>query len=172
MLHSSTKNDLELNKISNLLFDSLHKLSTPYRSQINDFLNYLVHHSFETINKTAISSYLEHHARKTRLDPRGQKVTYSSSWYNQKLKAIKYVVRYFLENSSEITNGNRYRIDRYLNSLKPKKTKVGISKAERVPNREEVLLLIGAADRRLALIIEFLAETGCRVSEMLNAELG
>jgi integrase len=173
MLHSNVLNDLNIATISNTpIFDSLRKLTTPYSSQVNDFLNYLVQHGFQTFNKAAISSYLDDQKRKTRPGRKGNKVTYSSSWYNQRLKAVKYVVRYLLDNTSELTNGNRYQIERYLESLKPKKTKAGISKAERVPNRQEVLLLVQSADLRLGLMIEFLAETGCRVSEMLSAERG
>ncbi|MCJ7548232.1 MAG: hypothetical protein MUQ30_00935, partial [Anaerolineae bacterium] len=48
----------------------------------------------------------------------------------------------------------------YLLGLKPKKTKAGISKTERVPNREEVKVLIQASDTRLRIPVKSATDSG------------
>jgi site-specific recombinase XerD len=99
-------------------------------------------------------------------------IRYSASSFNQHLKAVKTAVRYALDHSPEIGNGKAYQIEKYLRSLKLKKTTPGIAKAERVPTSEEIEVLVEQADPRLRCMIEFLKETSCRISEMLQAEAG
>jgi len=173
MLHSNAQSAFNLVKLSDgSAFAALRQLNSPYRRQIDDFIDFLVKHAHRSFSKATIQSYLVHQEHRTRMGRKGEKVTYSASWHNQRLKAVKYVIRYLIEHSPDITNGNRYQIEKYLISLKPKKTRAGIGKIERVPNHEEVAVLVQSADVRLGLMIEFLAETGCRVSEMLSAEIG
>ena len=93
-------------------------------------------------------------------------------WYNQRIKAVKMSVREALDRSSELNNGQRYGIEKYLQSIKLRKVKAGIGKAERVPTGEEIKVLLEAADLRIGLMIEFLSETGARITEALSAEIG
>ena len=62
-------------------------------------------------------------------------------------------------------------MEKHLKNFKLKKVEPGIGKVERIPDAGEVRTLIEKADRRLALMIEFLAEAGCRISEMISAEV-
>jgi len=87
------------------------------------------------------------------------------------VKAVKETVRYALDHT-DLSNGQRYSVEKYLKELKTLRTKPGISKRERIPTGEEVQILVERADQRLALMIRFLTETGCRISEMIGAEIG
>ncbi len=106
-----------------------------------------------------------------RIDREGREVSYSSSWHNRQVKAVKEIVRYLLDHS-DMRASHRAAVEGQLNKLKYRRPKEGISKAERVPSPEEVQVLLERADPRLSLVIEFLYVTGCRISEALGAEIG
>ena len=146
----------------------LKTIETPYPEQISRFCSYLEEHG---VNQESISQYLETLQGMKRIDRKGNQVSYSPSWYNQHLKAVKQAVRYLLDHST-LTNGQSYAVEKYLKTKKLKTVKAGISKADRVPTREELEILIHEADPRLSLMIRFLMETSCRISEMLEAESG
>lgn len=149
----------------------LREVATPYPNEAKEFTDYLERLG-EGLTKNAIESYLGSIEQKKRVDTKGRSVSFSPSWFNQRVKAVKGVVRQALERAPELSNGERYAIERFLQSIKLKKVKTGIGKVDRVPEAEEVARLVESADPRLSLIIEFLAETGARISEALAAELG
>ena len=153
------------------LLDALRRIETPYRREVDEFIDYLADHNL-SLTEAGIDAYLQSLADRKRRDRSGREASFSASWYNQRLKAVKQAVRYLLDHSPELTNGQRYTIEKYLQTKGQKKTKEGISKIERVPTQEEMGVLIREADSRLALMIEFLAQTSCRVSEMLSTETG
>jgi integrase len=153
------------------VLDALRHIETPYRAEVDEFIDFLEEHNQE-LTEEAIDTYLESLSGKTRRDRSGKQISFSASWYNQRLKAVKQAVRYLLDHSPELTNGQRYTIEKYLQTKGQKKTKEGISKTDRVPTQGEIEILIKEADTRLSLMIEFLAQTSCRVSEMLSAETG
>ncbi len=161
----------EINKKSDL-FDIMRKVKTPYPRELERFLTYLEEQGYSKLCTGAIEGFLKS-LEKERPDGRSPEriIRYSPSSFNQHLKAVKAAVRYALDYSPEIGNGTAYQIEKYLRSLKLKKTSLGISKAERVPTGEEIAVLIEKADPRLRCMIEFLKETSCRVSEMLQAEV-
>ena len=150
--------------------EGLRRAPTCYQVEREDFISYLETEGLK-IGREGIERYLSDCEQRTHRDREGRKVGYSVSWYNQRIKAIKETVRYALDHT-DMTNGDRYAVERYLRGLKTRKPKTGISKAERVPTGEEVRTLIDAADPRLALMIRFLVETACRISEMIGAEIG
>ena len=153
------------------VFDALRHIETPYRAEVDEFVAYLEEHGYG-FGEDGIEAYLGSLSARKRIDRSGKEVSFSASWYNQRLKAVKQAVRYLLDHSPELTNGQRYSIEKYLQTKRQKKTKEGISKTERVPTQDEIEILIDQADTRLALMIAFLAQTSCRVSEMLSAERG
>jgi integrase len=153
------------------VLDALRRIQTPYRKEVDEFVDYLTEHQ-TGLTEESIDQSLESLSNRTRRDRSGKEVSFSASWYNQRLKAVKQAVRYLLDHSPELTNGQRYTIEKYLQKQGQKKSKEGISKAERVPTQKEIETLIREADSRLSLMIEFLAQTSCRVSEMLAAETG
>lgn len=153
------------------LWDALRSIGTPYRTEVDEFIAFLEERNLG-LTEDGIAEYLNSLSVRRRRDRSGREVSFSASWYNQRLKAVKQAVRYLLDHSPELTNGQRYTIEKYLQTKGQKKTKEGISKTERVPTQEEIEILIEAADYRLSLMIAFLAQTSCRVSEMLLAERG
>ncbi len=154
------------------LFDVMRGDKTPYPRELERFLAFLEEGDYSKLNTEAIEGFLKS-LEKERPDGRSPEriIRYSASSFNQHLKAVKAAVRYALDHSPEIGNGMAYQIEKYLRSLRLKKTTAGISKAERVPTGEEIEVLIEKADPRLRCMIEFLKETSCRVSEMLQAEV-
>ena len=150
--------------------DALRRAPTSYPVERDDFIAYLETEGFP-VGEEGIERYLADCEGRTRRDREGRETGYSTSWYNQRVKAVKETVRHALDHT-ELPNGRRYAVEKYLQGVKTKKPKAGISKAERVPTGEEVERLIEAADPRLALMIRFLVETGCRISEMIGAEIG
>ena len=160
----------ELEKRRSVL-DALRRIETPYRAEVDEFIDYLTERDLG-LTEDGIDDYLESLSSRRRRDRSGKEVSFSSSWYNQRLKAVKQAVRYLLDHSPELTNGQRYTIEKYLQTKGQKKTKEGISKTERVPTQREIEILIQEADYRLSLMISFLAETSCRIGEMLSAETG
>ena len=146
------------------LFDALKHIKTPYRREVDEFVEYL--------SETGIDEYLRSLSQRSRRDRSGPKISFFASWYTQRLIAAKQAVRYLLNHSPELTSGRRYTIEKYLQAKRQKKPKEGIAKADRVPTREEIEILIQEADHRLGMMIEFLAQTSCRVGEMLGAERG
>ena len=150
--------------------EALRKAPTSYKIERDDFIDYLEKEGM-AVGEEGIEQYLTDCGGRTRGDREGNEVSFSASWFNQRVKAIKETVRYALDHTG-LPNGRRYAVEKYLQGVKTRKPKAGISKAERVPTGEEVERLIDAADPRLALMIRFLVETGARISEMLSAEIG
>lgn len=151
--------------------DALKGIKTPYPREVGEFIGYLENHGYG-LGQEGIESYLLDLNQRNRVSGKGKVTSYSPSWFNQRIKAVKRTVLEALDKSPGLTNGDRYAVEKYLRSVKLHKVKVGIGKVDRVPIGEEVKVLIEAADLRLGLIIEFLAETGARISEALGAEIG
>ncbi len=151
--------------------EALKRIKTPYAREVREFIDYLEDHG-HGLSREGIESYMIDLKQRNRLNGKSKAVTYSASWHNQRIKAVKRAVREALDRSPELNNGQRYGIEKYLQSMKLRKVKAGIGKAERIPTGEEIKVLIEAADLRLGLMIEFLAETGARITEVLNSEIG
>ncbi len=149
----------------------LRTIETPYPREVAAFAGYLETNSL-ALNQQTISRYLAELETRTHQDRNGNQVSYSSGWYNQHLKAVKSSIRLLLDRSPELGNGEKFNIERYLQGLKQKKAKVGIAKVDRVPTADELEMLITEADPRLSLMIRFLYESSCRITEMLTAEVG
>ena len=150
-------------------FDMLRDILTAYPKEVQGFAKYLEENGLGLEGAGAFLKSLEF---STRIDREGKEVGYSASWYNQHVKAVKQAVRYALEHALELSNGQRWAVEKHLKNLKLKKVEPGIGKVERVPDAGEVRTLIEKADRRLALMIEFLAQTGCLLRRYLNSTRG
>lgn len=151
-------------------FSVLRNAPTSYPVEREDFICFLETHCL-SLNRKGIDSYLDDLKKRTRRDREGREIRYSASWYNQRVKAVKETVRYALDHT-DLSDGQRYSVEKYLRGLKTVRTKQGVGKRERIPTVEEIQTLVERADPRLSLMIRFLAETGCRISEMLGAEVG
>jgi integrase len=96
-------------------------------------------------------------------------LTVGASSYNQHLKAVKAAIRYAADHS-DMTEAQRFKLEKHLAKLKARKQHGGIKKTDAVPTPEEVARLIETAPPRLSLMIRFLWESSCRISEALGAE--
>ena len=151
--------------------ETLRTIETSYPREVSAFAGYLESNGL-VLGKASISEYLKELQNRKRQTRAGKFVSYSPAWYNQHLKALKSAIRVLLDRSPELGNGERFNIERYLQGLKQMKAKTGIAKADRIPTVEELETLIDEADPHLSLMIRFLYESSCRISEMLNAEVG
>ena len=94
---------------------------------------------------------------------------YSANSYNKKISALKSRIRLLFEKSPKSLNDlNKLQLQAYLDTLKYKKVNTKEVTEENVLTPSEIQTLINAADMRLGLMIEFMAKTGCRISEMIN----
>ena len=155
--------------------DLLRKTKTPYHRELAEFASFL-EQTGKPIGPEAIEDYLGSLRQRKRVTPTGAKVSYSASWYNQRVKAVKAAARWVLDHWPaswpQLTAEERAEAREYLSRLRMAKPKVGIGKGERVPTKKEIDLAVSRADRRLALIIRFLEQSGARISEALGAEVG
>ena len=110
----------------------------------------------------AFSAYLrdEHDGRR-----------YAARSVNFYLGAVKNRVRYLLDYAPNIGERTRTAVERVLSELKAEKVEHEGVNAERCLTYDQVRKVIAAAQRsnpRVALIAEFLAVTGCRITETLQ----
>jgi integrase len=150
--------------------DRLKRAGGPYVFQVRAFVDYLEEKHLDL--KDGVSAYLTVLKAKKRTDREGRKMSYSSAWWNQQVKSVKWSVRYLLDHSPDLTIAQRWAVEQEMKKLKRRIPKVGIAKADRVPTLDELKTLVERADPRLALMLRFLEATSCRVSDMLGAEVG
>jgi integrase/recombinase XerD len=95
---------------------------------------------------------------------------YSAGTYNKRITGAKSRIRYLFEQTKEsIDLTKRYQLEKALNEIKLKKINSHAVKRDRTLTPEEIDKLVGECDdKTIALMIEFLAHTGVRVSEMLD----
>ncbi len=85
----------------------------------------------------------------------------TASTYNKNLAMIKRLVRDTID-LVDAPEAEKRRIETSLARLKTRKTSPG-NVEDKVPTSAEVQILIGAADRRVSLMLRFLWDTGVRV---------
>lgn len=99
----------------------------------------------------------------------------SARTYNKKLSAVKNRLRLVLERYVDhIDPVQAVRFKAFITDMKPKKigTNAVRVRRDKILTPEQIEELRQAAPPRLALMIEFLRDTGTRVSEMTTAGLG
>lgn len=149
-------------------------LSESYRYDVQAFLDYLGEHGYSLMDPEGWVSYQEE-IGKTR---RGRR--YEAATYNRKIAATKRILRFAWSAHSSTTQEDKERFEAALSVFKTKKIQ---RKPIQPVSKEEVKQMIAAAlqptwgingDRprpELALMIEFLFKTGCRISELTNVLL-
>ena len=148
----------------------LESIKTAYPQQQKTFVEYLAG-SGTGLTEHTIKGYLSWIASQLKTTPQGRQIRYSVSWYNAHKKAVKAIVKELLNKSPSLSVADKYQIDKYLDSIKMDKQKIGIAKADRLPTEEEIQTLVKSADIRLSLMIQFLVQSGARISEMLSAKV-
>jgi integrase/recombinase XerD len=96
----------------------------------------------------------------------------AASTFNHKIAAVKNYLRKFFD-SPDLTAIQKWELDRTLSELKLKKQERGDRTigADKNITPEELNLLIEKTPKKKAVLIEFLASTGCRISEALDIQL-
>jgi integrase len=156
-------------KVSGAL-QQLMNANSPYALEVGRFVEYMRENGLGL--KEGIPAYLASLNARKRRDRKGRMVSYSPSWWNHNLTAVKWSVAYLLDHSPGLTVAVRWGVEQEMKKLKRRSSKLGIAKADRMPTAAEVKTLESRADRRLSLLIRFLEASSCRISEMLGAEIG
>lgn len=148
-------------------------LSESYRYDAQSFLDYMKENDCSLMNPEGWAAY------QAEIGKTHNKRRYEAATYNRKIAAAKRILR-FAWSAHPGTQEDKERFDSALGVFKTKKIQ---RKPIQPVNKEEVKLMIGTALQpiwgsnshhprpELALMIEFLFKTGCRISEMTNVLL-
>ena len=138
-----------------------------YKSATRVFIRYLEEEG-KGLDPDGIRGFSAH----VRQEREGKRLAARS--VNYYVNGMKARVRLLLAHSPELEEGKRKAIETALSECKLEKVQeTGVSE-EKVLTHEQISRLIAAAARkapRMALLIEFLAYTGCRISETLDVLL-
>ncbi len=95
---------------------------------------------------------------------------YSASTYNKRLTGAKSRIRYLFEKTKDSMDlAKRFALERALDEVRYKKLNTRAVNGEKTLTPAEIRRLVASCeDTTIALMVEFLAYTGVRVSEMLN----
>ena len=97
---------------------------------------------------------------------------YSARTINKRLAAAKNRIRYLMDRV-DLKESQKYQLERALAEIKGEKIASNAIGSDKVLTSEEIkVLLQSTKDRTIALLIEFLWDTGCRISEALGILLG
>ena len=121
----------------------------------------------------AIEAYLAGKREKGFTDKGGESRPYTAAGYNHHVHALKALIRYLFEKSPELTSAQRLEMENKLSQLKTRKRaqeekQVG---EDKVLKPVEVQRLIAKSGEKVSLFVDFLAATGCRISEALGIGL-
>ena len=168
----------QLQKIdTETVYQTMLAVQDSYSDHAREFVAFLRAHG-HGLTQEGLAAYV---ASLEEIRPNGRKLAAGS--YNIKLAAAKARIRYLFERTPDALDVvKRLQLEQFLNSLKPKK----IAKEKRRIGREKMIpyslireLSASLQAQRLlpgghgiALMVEFLAATGTRVSEMLGVTLG
>ncbi len=132
-----------------------------YRSQTSQFVRWIRENQKPFTGATIIRTTKEYLLYR-------KKQGLSVGSLNMDKAGIKYCVRYLMERSPELTEAQKYVLDKDLRSIKLGKIQDPSVKKEKILSEEEIRKLYGGVSDKLRLILRFLAWTGTRVSEALQ----
>ena len=101
---------------------------------------------------------------------------YAASSFNKKTAAAKNRILFLFEHSADSLDlTKRFRIEQALSEIKPKKINTRAVGKDRVLSKTEIKVMIERSreevSEAVSLMIEFLALTGLRISEMLSIRI-
>ncbi len=141
--------------------DLLLEIKDDYSTDTKHFVKYL-RETQQGIGLEAIEGY----AVFLREERDGKR--YAGRTINKRLAAVKNRVRRMIQ-AEDLTGSQVYQLEAALQNIKNEKINSNAIDSDRILTPEEVARLIEAThDRKIALIIEFLWVTGCRISETLG----
>lgn len=152
------------------LFDELRAIDDAYALETQRYLQWIGDHGFDLAEgfKPFVAELREHG-----YSHGGERHTYSASGVNKYVLAIRNRIRYAFKHSAYYQDlGKRMELDEFLKSVPlMKEQRAGLSKSRVLTWKEVSALVKETAGTKIGLVIEFLARSGCRVSEALNIRL-
>jgi integrase len=138
------------------------RLKDSYSQDARDFVAFLDERGLE-LTLGGLKAYLD--------DMRARGV--SAQTFNKRLAGAKKRIRQLFDRSPEgLDLGKRVRFEEVLNEIKGQKIASNRIDRDSVPTKGEVKALIkGIRGSKLSLIVEFLATTGLRISELIGIHL-
>jgi integrase len=138
------------------------RVKDSYSQDARDFVGFLDEHGLD-FTLAGLKAYLE--------DMRARGV--SAQTFNKRLAAAKKRIRQLFDRSPEgLDLAKRLRFEEALRGLKTQKIASQRVDRDSIPTRTEVKVLIkGIRGTKLRLVVEFLATTGLRISELIGIRL-
>lgn len=164
--------DLALRR--DLIGKAIKALPVRYGDTLRGFRTWLQTSGGGDLTLEAVETYLAE-KREGGFIPRGgsENRPYAAAGYNHYVYALKALTRYLFEKSPELTAAQRLEMENKLSQLKPRK----IAQEEKQVGEDKVLKpvevqrLIAKSGEKVSLFVEFLAATGCRISEGLGIKV-
>ena len=142
-------------------FDIILSIEDNYREDTRYFVEFLRAGNYG-LTYEGLKAYVEY------LDKEHGGKVYAARTFNKRIAAAKNRIR-FITKQMDLKESLRYRLEQALDEIKAKKINSNAVNADRVLTYEEIRTLItGTRDKTVSLVVEFLAYTGCRISEALN----
>ena len=158
------QNDTSVTSILSLdakAMDVMLSIEDNYSEDTRYFVDFLRSGNYG-LSYEGLKAYVEH------LDQEHDGKKYAARTYNKRVAAAKNRIRYITK-QMDLKESVAYKFEKALNEIKAKKINSNAVNADRVLTYEEVrALILGTRDKTVSLFVEFLAYTGCRISEALN----
>ncbi len=87
------------------VFDMLRHIPSAYPKEVQRFAKYLEENG---LGLEGAGTFLKSLESETRIDREGKEVSYSASWHNQHVKAVKESVRDALDHAPGLSNGQKW----------------------------------------------------------------
>jgi len=167
----------ELQTVNITAIDRLERLvqargNPAYHFQAAQFLNYLQDAVDGELSPETIEKYFQLKVDYGYIDKKGKQRTYKVEGLRAHYYAIKNILRLTIDHSPDLSQTEKYMLEKWLSDLKVPKVAKGKKQIgeEKVLSLTEIRRLIEDGGKT-ALLIEFLVSTGCRISEALGIKL-
>jgi integrase len=128
-------------------------------------------HGIDLFSETGLQGLRDHLVNDEQVGQRGRRFRYAPRSANRILAAAKYRMRQVLDSDVRLTIGQQFRGEKIIKSVRGVKTAAGLD-SRKLLSADEVRALVAGCPEGLALIVRFLASTGCRIGEAVGIHLG
>ena len=142
--------------------DKILTIQDSYIEDAKDFVAFLNSESME-FTLDGVLAYVDH------LQKRLKEGSLKAASFNKRVAGTKKRIRQVFQLTKDSLDVNKVlRLEALLNSIKPVKIASHQIEEDRVLSTDEIKQLMSECTEKVGLFVEFLAVTGCRVSEMVN----
>ena len=161
MVTEHNVDSVTLRGLNGKALDAMLAIQDAYTSETKGFVAFLRSNGY-SVSYEGLKAFAAH------LDSEHDGKRYSARTYNKHLSAAKNRIRY-LTKSMDLHESVRFRLEKALNEVKAKKINSNAVPEDRILTFDEVQALMDRTkDKTVALFVEFLFYTGCRISEALG----